>query len=56
MLAVQAGGVPGSGEVGSGVRSLPRSGGGVPVPLRLQRVCGFIAVPFWHGRQPDVRF
>ena len=56
MLPVRAGGVPGSGGVGSGVRSLRWSGAGVPLHLRLQRVCGFIAVPFWHGRQPDVWF
>ena len=56
MLPVGAGGVPGSGGVGSGVGSLRQSGGGVPVPLRLQRVGGFFAVPFWHGRQPDVWF
>jgi len=56
VLAFGVGGVPGSGGVGAGVRSLRRSGGGVPVPLRPQRVCGFFAVPFWHGRQPDVWF
>ena len=56
MLAVGAGGVPGSGGVGSAVRSLRQSGGGVPVPVNLQHVCGFFAVPFWHGRQPDVWF
>ena len=28
--------------------------GGAPVPLRLQRVCGFFAVPFWQGRQPSI--
>jgi len=26
------------------------------MPLRLQRVAGFCAVPFGHGRQPSVRF
>jgi len=56
VLAVGAGGVPGSGGVGSGVCSPRGSGGGVPVPLRLQLVCGFGAVPFWHGRQPDIWF
>jgi len=48
--------VPGSGGVGSRVRSLRRLGGGVPVPLRLQHVCGFNAVPFCHEGQPDVWF
>jgi len=28
----------------------------VPVPLRLQCVWGFCAVPLWHGRQPSVWF
>jgi len=46
---------PGCG-VGCGGRTLRRAGGGAPVPLHLQRVCGFLAVPFWHGRQPDVWF
>jgi len=31
-------------------------GGGAPVPLRLQRVCGFFVVPFGQGRQPSVWF
>ena len=31
-------------------------GRGAPMPLRLQRVCGFFAVPFWQGRQLSVRF
>jgi len=48
--------VPGRSGVGSGVRTLRRAGGGAHVPSRLQRVCGFFAVPFWHGRQPDVWF
>jgi len=26
------------------------------VPLRLHRVCGFFAVPFWQGRQLTVEF
>jgi len=56
VLPVGPGGVPGSGGVGSGVCSLRRSGGGAPVPLRLQRVWGFIAVPFWQGRQPAIWF
>jgi hypothetical protein len=54
VLPVAACGVPGAGGVGSGVRTLRRAGGGAPVPLHLQRVCGFFAVPVWQGRQPDV--
>jgi len=42
-----AGGVPGIGGAGRG--------GGAPVPLCLQPVCGFFAVPIWQGRQPSVR-
>jgi len=56
VLPVGAGGVPCSGGVRSGVGSLRRSGGGAPVPLRLQRVCGFFAVPFWQERQLDIWF
>jgi len=56
VLPVGAGGVLGSGGVSFGVRSLRRSGGGAPVPLYLQGVCGFFAVPLWEGRQPDVWF
>jgi hypothetical protein len=48
--------MPGSGAVGPGVGSLRRSGGGALVPLRLQGVCGFFAVPLWHGRQLDIWF
>ena len=54
VFPVGAGGVPGRGGVGSGIRSLRRAGGGAPVPLRVERVCRFFAVPFWQGRQPDV--
>jgi len=36
-------GSAGGSGVGSGVCCLPRLGGGAPVPLRLQRVCGFFA-------------
>jgi len=53
-LLVGAGGVPGRGGVGSGVHTLRQAGGGAPVPLCLHRVCGFFAVPFWQGSQPDV--
>jgi len=49
-------GVPGRDGVGSGVRCLRRTGGWAPVPLRLQHVWGFLAVPFWQGRQPSVWF
>ena len=51
VLPVGAGGVPGRGGVASGVRTLRRAGVGAPVPLRLQPVCRFFAVPFWQGRQ-----
>jgi len=54
VLPVGAGSVPRGGGVGSGVHTLHRAGGGSPVSLRLQRVCGFFAVPFCQGRQPDV--
>jgi len=54
VLPVGAGGMPGGGGVSSGVHTLPRAGGGAPVPLCLQHVCGFFAVPFWQERQPDV--
>ena len=54
VLPVREGGVPGIGGVGCGVRTLRRVGGGVPIALGLQRVCGFFPVPFWQGRQPDV--
>ena len=56
VLPVGEGGVPGGGGVSSGIRSLRRVGGGAPVPLRVQRVCGFFVVPFWQGRQPDFWF
>jgi len=46
--------MPGGGGVGSGVRDLHQAGGGGPVLLRLQRVRGFFAVPFWQCRHPDV--
>jgi len=42
-----AGGVLGGGGVGCGIRTLLRAGGGAPVRLRIQHVCGFLAVPFW---------
>jgi len=39
-----------SGRGGAGL------GGDAPLPFRLQRVSGFIAVPLWEGRQPSVWF
>jgi len=39
-----------SGRGGAGLGAL------APLPLRLHQVCGFVAVPFWHGRQPSVGF
>jgi len=48
--------MPGGGGVGSRIGSLRWAGGGAPVPLRIQRVYGIFAVPFWQGRQPDVWF
>jgi hypothetical protein len=56
VLPVGAGGVPGGGGVGSGIRSLRRAGGGAPVPLHVQRACGLFAVPFWQERQLDFWF
>ena len=41
-----AGGMPGRWGVGSGFRTLCWAGGGAPVPLRLQPVCGFFAGDF----------
>ena len=43
-----AGGVPGPGGA--------CRGGGAPVPLYLQRLCGFFVVPFWKERQPSIWF
>jgi len=51
-----SGGFPGRGGLGCGVRCLCPSGGGAPVPLRLQHVCGLLSVPLWEGRQPSVGF
>jgi len=42
------GGVPGEGGAGSG--------GGAPDPSYLQRVCEFIAMPFWQERQSSIWF
>jgi len=41
------------GDLGRGGAPL---GGDAPLPLRLQRVSGFFAVPFWQGRQPSIWF
>jgi len=47
-----AGGFPGGGgSLGGGAAGSAES---VPVFLCLQCVCGCIAVPFWHGRQPAI--
>jgi len=64
VLPVEASGVPGRGGVGSGVGSgggsgfccLCRVGREAPVPLRLQRVCGFFAGPFWQWMHPGNGF
>ena len=50
LLPGRTGVIPGSGSAGTGVRCLRRSGGAAPVPLRLQRVCGFFTVPFGQGK------
>ena len=47
-------GVSGGSGIGSGVGCLSHSGAGAPVPLCLQCVWGFCAVPFWQGREPSV--
>jgi hypothetical protein len=56
VIPVGAGGAPGRGGVHYGICCLHRAGGGAPVPLRLQRVCRFFAVPFWPEMQPDIWF
>ena len=56
MLLIAESGVPDSGGIGSAVGSLPRLGRGGPVPLRLQCVCRFFAVPVWQGRHLAVWF
>ena len=48
------GGVLRSGGIGCGVRALHRSGWSAPVPLPIQRSCGFFGVPFCQERQPDI--
>jgi len=60
LIPVEVGSVPGRGgvvcgvgsRVGSGVCCLRLLGVGVPVPLRLQRVCRLFAVQFWQNRHP----
>jgi hypothetical protein len=47
-----AGGVLGGG--GAMGQDAVDAGEGVPDPFRLQRLCGFFAVPFWHTMQPAV--
>jgi len=63
-ILIYAGGIPsvselssspdgtcgGSGRGGAGL------GGGAPLPLHLQRVCGCFVVPFWQWRQPSIWF
>jgi len=51
---VRAGGVPGWGDVGSGVGCLRRLGGGAPAPFWHHLVCRFFTLPFWQGRHPAV--
>jgi len=48
-LPVGADGVSGRGGVSSAVGCLHRSGGDVPDPMCLHRVCGLFAVPLWQG-------
>jgi len=43
-------GVSGDGGVGSGVDCVTHTGGGATVPLSLECVWGFCAVPFVKGR------
>jgi len=50
LLLVWVGGVPGRGAICSVVGCQHRSGRGAPIPLHLQHVCGFIAVPFCQRR------
>ena len=49
-------GLPGGDGVGSGVGCLRRTGAGVLIPVHLQPVWEFLAVPFWEGRQPSMWF
>jgi len=50
------GGILGGCGLSSGVSCLSRPGGGGPMPLHLQHVCGFCAVTLWLGKQPSVGF
>jgi len=56
LLPVVADGMAGRGGVGSGVGCVCRLIGGAPVPVPLQCVGGFFAVPFWQERHLDVWF
>jgi len=47
-----AGGIPGSGDVFSGVGSQQKPGGGVPVQMRLKYVYEFFPVPFGQDQHP----
>jgi len=63
-ICIYAGGIPSVSELssssdgtgGDSGRGGAGLGGGVPLPLRLQRVCALFAVPFWQGRQPSIWF
>ena len=62
LIYTYAGGIPSvsdlssssDGTGGDSGRGGARLGGGAPLPLRLQRVSGFFAVPVGHGREPSV--
>jgi len=48
------GGVPGRGEVDSGVGCLHWTARGAPLPLCLQHVCKIVGVRFWKEWHPAV--
>jgi len=52
LLPGGVGGISGRGGIYSDVSCLRHSGGGAPVPLKLQRACGLFTVPFCEGRHP----
>jgi hypothetical protein len=56
VLLVGAGVDLARGGIGSGVGCMRQFGGGAPVALSLQPVCGFFAVPFWEGTHPAMWF
>jgi len=49
-------GIPGGGVVSYAVRCMRRSGGGAPVPLRLNHIWECFEVPFWQETHPAVWF